>query len=265
MKSLRARRQLVFLMVLSAALVMGFHRIDTLSGLRIDWSMPLGSIDEAGAEAAAMTTLRYVGLVVAYWVLASTTISLAALHAQRPDVLSAVKLVSLPGIRRILDRALAAALAASIASSPLSPALAEEVPASPHVMFDINSDGVPVPLIRLDNAAPAGASFDLETPRIETPQVRIPRPENPVAVAPAITPAASPPQPVVRSNTYEVVSGDSLWLIAARQVGDTTDIDGVADYWRLLVADNTTTLRSGDPNLIFPGEIIALPGVSPSP
>jgi nucleoid-associated protein YgaU len=255
MKSLSTRRELAFLMVLSAALVMGFHWVGELSGLRIDWSTPLGWVDEAGAEEVAMATLRYVGLVVGYWVLASATLSLVALQAQRPNLLTAVKLVSLPGIRRILDRALAAALAASLASSPVPPAQAEEVPASPQVMFDINSDGVPIPLIRLDNGFPVAASSDHETPRIETPQVRIPQYEHPT----------SRNQPVAHSDTYEVVGGDNLWLIAERQIGDTPDIDRVTDYWRRLVANNTPTLRSGDPNLIFPGEVIALPGVESSP
>ena len=35
--------------------------------------------------------------------------------------------------------------------------------------------------------------------------------------------------------------------------------DAIARYWQRLIAANRTTLRSGDPSLIFPGEVITLP------
>jgi hypothetical protein len=33
----------------------------------------------------------------------------------------------------------------------------------------------------------------------------------------------------------------------------------IAEYWERVVALNRATLRSGNPSLIFPGEIVALP------
>jgi hypothetical protein len=54
------------------------------------------------------------------------------------------------------------------------------------------------------------------------------------------------------------VAGDNLWSIAAAHIGARRAAD-VAPYWRQVVDANRSTLRSGDPNLIFPGELVALP------
>jgi nucleoid-associated protein YgaU len=57
--------------------------------------------------------------------------------------------------------------------------------------------------------------------------------------------------------------GDNLWLIAqaalARDPAAPVDDPAVARYWRDVIRVNRRTLRSGDPSLIFPGEIITLP------
>jgi len=51
---------------------------------------------------------------------------------------------------------------------------------------------------------------------------------------------------------YTVKSGDTLSLIAAREYGDQT-------LWRRIWSANQTRLRSGDPEIIFPGETIIIP------
>jgi nucleoid-associated protein YgaU len=59
------------------------------------------------------------------------------------------------------------------------------------------------------------------------------------------------------------VPGDNLWRIARARIEASAPqraTDGeIVRYWRRLVDANRTTLRSGDPNLIFPGEILRLP------
>jgi nucleoid-associated protein YgaU len=112
------------------------------------------------------------------------------------------------------------------------------------------------------------------------PVVRAPAPTAPSA--PAETPPASLPlradAPVVAGDaparvrasvatshrTYVVRAGDNLWAIARAEVTRTTgtnavDDAAVAQYWQHLVAANRATLRSGDPSLIFPGEVVTLP------
>ncbi|GIU89676.1 MAG: hypothetical protein KatS3mg010_0775 [Acidimicrobiia bacterium] len=58
--------------------------------------------------------------------------------------------------------------------------------------------------------------------------------------------------------------GDNLWRIAAAEVARVDGTERAADaavfpYWRALVDANRATLRSGDPALIVPGEVITLP------
>jgi hypothetical protein len=61
-----------------------------------------------------------------------------------------------------------------------------------------------------------------------------------------------------------VVPGDNLWQIARVEVtrvrgSDRVDDAQVARYWQRVIAANRSTLRSGDPSLIFPGEVVTLP------
>jgi len=56
------------------------------------------------------------------------------------------------------------------------------------------------------------------------------------------------PKPTI-GRPYTIVKGDTLYHIAAAAYGDPTQ-------WRVIWKNNQTRLRSGDPNLIFPGEII---------
>ncbi|HSK97590.1 MAG TPA: hypothetical protein VK891_13305, partial [Euzebyales bacterium] len=72
-------------------------------------------------------------------------------------------------------------------------------------------------------------------------------------------PARAGPQP---GSAYTVRTGDHLWNIAASVVGAQgaiADRRAVASYWAELVRSATPQLRSGDPNLIYPGETLELP------
>ena len=84
----------------------------------------------------------------------------------------------------------------------------------------------------------------------QPPPVPIPYP----LPAPGAPPPTAPPP---ASNGWTVRAGDNLWSIAAR-----VDHAHTARYWASLVALDTPHLRSRNPNLIFPGEQLALP---PSP
>jgi nucleoid-associated protein YgaU len=70
------------------------------------------------------------------------------------------------------------------------------------------------------------------------------------------------------SGSYTVVAGDTLWDIAARRVAESTGRAmaqltnaEVVTYWVRVCEANRTRLRSGDPNLIYAGEVIDLPEV----
>ena len=59
--------------------------------------------------------------------------------------------------------------------------------------------------------------------------------------------------------------GDNLWIIAraalAQSGAHRPSEHDVARYWRAVIVANRSTLRSGNPSLIYPGEIVALPPI----
>lgn len=65
------------------------------------------------------------------------------------------------------------------------------------------------------------------------------------------------------SGSVVVASGDHLWKISQTHLdqvlGRTAEPGEVAPYWRSVIEMNQEHLRSGDPDLIFPGEVISLP------
>jgi len=56
-----------------------------------------------------------------------------------------------------------------------------------------------------------------------------------------------------------VEPGDHLWKISEKRLNATETDPDVAPYWRKVIDLNLPTLRSGDPDLIFPGELVTLP------
>ena len=71
------------------------------------------------------------------------------------------------------------------------------------------------------------------------------------------------PQPG-EDTRVTVEPGDHLWKISAHHLGD-NHAEVVAPYWRQVVVVNTPRLRSGDPDLIYPGEEIELPPIERQP
>jgi hypothetical protein len=77
------------------------------------------------------------------------------------------------------------------------------------------------------------------------------------------------PAPIARTPHQDervvVRPADNLWEIAraelTRRTGALPDDRQVVHYWRSVIEANRSTLRSGNPSLIFPGEIVALPPV----
>lgn len=70
----------------------------------------------------------------------------------------------------------------------------------------------------------------------------------------------------VSSATVVVVSGDHIWKISKESLGGELDREPrneeVHPYWLETIEINLDSLRSGDPNLIYPGEELVLPSAS---
>jgi nucleoid-associated protein YgaU len=148
--------------------------------------------------------------------------------------------------RRALDWAppfarhvLRAALAGSLAVAP-----------PPPVTVHVGTDGRLTPGTRPAHPAPSQKTTTTTT----TAPRRAPQP-TPRHAAPRATHTTP--------SRYRVRPGDNLWTIARdelrRRAGRGPDDREIAPYWLRLIAANRATLRSGDPNLIYPGEILELP------
>jgi hypothetical protein len=203
---------------------------------------------------ALVAGLRWVAMVGAWWLFAGTLVYVAAVVTRVPAAVRAVRWAALPPVRRVVD---AAFVATVVGGAVLAPATAGARGAGPP----------PTTLVR-DGRGGDLASLPPATAAVPTP------PAGPPASAPAPTAAAVPPvalsPPAVSVEVQMVVApGDDLWALAAARLattrgiapGDVADAE-IAPYWVAVCERNRGALASGDPNLIFPGEIVTLPPVS---
>jgi nucleoid-associated protein YgaU len=65
-----------------------------------------------------------------------------------------------------------------------------------------------------------------------------------------VKPAPAPPEPEPEFTFYTIVSGDSLWKIAARFYGN-------GAKWQTLFEENKEVIQN--PDLIYPGQVIRVP------
>lgn len=82
-------------------------------------------------------------------------------------------------------------------------------------------------------------------------------PANQVRVPVSVNPEGAEPSP--EADSVIVQKGDHLWKISARHLGNEVSNNEVAPYWLEVIDVNTPHLRSGDPDLIYPGEVVTLP------
>jgi len=124
--ALRRTGSLPALVALEVGAVIGLHRLGGLAAFQIPWrhfGRDLGAwLLYSPVEDVLGAVLRMVALLVAWWLLASTALYLAASVTRVPALIRGVEWLALPVVRRVADRAVAVALATSIAGA--SPAVA---------------------------------------------------------------------------------------------------------------------------------------------
>lgn len=103
------------------------------------------------------------------------------------------------------------------------------------------------------------AAVVADEPVVRAPMAPAAPPVIPAAPADPAA-AAEPAAPVeAAARTHVVAAGENLWQIARAELGGDPGRAEIAAYWRLVVDANLSTLRSGNPNLIYPGEAVTLP------
>ena len=108
---LRRTGSLLGLLGLELGAVLGLHWLGRFPGLRIDWDEPVRWLLSSPVQEILGALLRTVGLVMAYWLLASTVLYLLASLTRLPAAVRAVSWATIPMVRRVADHALAVTLA----------------------------------------------------------------------------------------------------------------------------------------------------------
>jgi nucleoid-associated protein YgaU len=155
-------------------------------------------------------------------------------------------------------------LSAEVSGTPTTPTAVDEPdhPLPPFLVIAPSDGDLPAVVVG-DDARTDDATSDVTTDTRPTPIPPFLRTEgggrSPVATAPAVSAIGG------GATSYTVVAGDHLWAIAGRRLtemsGRHPDQSDLARYWVRVVDANRSRIRSGDPDLIFPGEVIELPEV----
>src|SRR5918999_4015063 len=87
---LRRAGSLLGLLGVELGAVLGLHRLGRFPGLRIGWDEPVPWVLSSPVQEVLGALLRTVGLVMAYWLLASTVLYLLARLTRLPAVVRAV-------------------------------------------------------------------------------------------------------------------------------------------------------------------------------
>lgn len=212
--------------------------IGSPAGIVVDWADPLGWIDRNPPELAIAAVARLAGLLLVGWVLATTLVYVTArLAGLDGDVLG---YLSIGPLRRMVDTL----LAANLVIAAITPAGAAIDPHPPLV-------------------APAPASEMVDPGYVPVPAGF---PDEDVVGGEAPDPAGdalASAGPV----TVTVAPGDHFWALAERRLsaawGRCPSDAEIAPYWVRVVAENRDRIRSGNPDLIFPGELVVLPAIDP--
>jgi hypothetical protein len=236
------------LMVVGPALaIAALHRLGSLPWIQVDWSDVPGWLDRATLEEAIAATVRLIALTAAYWLTSSTVLYLAASLSRVPALVRAAGAVTLPLSRRLVDGVAMTTIAFSSMAAPM-------------VAASMTADAAPAPTMTV---IPPQQVVPTQSPTTTTLSDHPPVPVAPdLPIDPTSHPPRPAPQPAVDDH-LEVVSGDNLWNVSKRHLaaltGRTPSDAEIHRYWRRVIDLNLGRLRSGDPDLIYPGEVIFMP------
>lgn len=253
---LRALIGVMTAIALPALMVVALHRLGSLDWLRVDFGDLDGWLRRTRAEDALAAVLRYVALAGGYWLLGSTLVYLLARISGSVRMIDRTSILTLPAVRRATDRLVVGTIAVSALAGPavaVTNVWGDRQPAV-EVIDPIET--------RLGTTAPAVEPVvDLRPLEEADEEVSTP----PVRLGPSLDrPGAEPAITISDGAHLEVVvtEGDHLWALAERRISSTLGRPAadheVAPYWRDVVSSNPE-IRSGNPDVIYPGEVIVLP------
>jgi nucleoid-associated protein YgaU len=214
---------------------------------------------------------RLAALAIAWYLLGVTVMgaTLRACRAQRLAQL--VDKVTVPAVRRLL----ATTMTMTVATSGLGALTAAAQVPGPDGAAGRGTTTVVIP----EGPPTMGPTEPTEPPPTITmhrlpdadPGVEpVPDPEpEPVAPSSGVEPGPGPDARSPVPERWEVAPGECLWSISeavlTRAWGRTPSEGEVAPYWRRLIEANRASLADRDnPDLVFPGQVFAVPAPTPA-
>jgi nucleoid-associated protein YgaU len=232
--------------------------VGSLTGLQ-------GWLETRSPVGAALAVVRLAALAVGYHLLAAMALATLARRRDRVVVAAGAARAAVPALRHLVGAvaglSLSAATTATATAAPGVPGAAsdatgtEPAPAAAPTtatLTNLTVGTVTLGRLDVDRRDPAG-HVTLE--RLD------PAPTDPTD--PTEQPStATPHGPAAAGRTHVVVPGDHLWALADAELaaGAAVPPTGVAvdDYWMRVIRANP---QLGDPDLLFPGEVVVLPPV----
>lgn len=242
MSALRRVLPLVGLLAAVAAAVGLLHALGDQPWARVGTGDPGRWMAATPPVEALMAVLRLAGLAVGWWLLATTTATTVAALARAERVSRWVRPLTWAPGRRAADRAVAAGVSVVLVVSGVPSWAGETAPPPPPPL------GEPA----VGDAAPSGRDERREPAGVRN----VEEPDG----------TGDGRDAEEATRTHEVAGGENLWVIAAEDLAARRgvsaaelDEEAVAAHWHAVIEANADRLRSGDPDLVFPGERLRLP------
>lgn len=253
-------------------------------GAWADWAAARSPVE------AGFAVLTLVVVVLAWYLLAVMALATGGRLLRARRLLRVADALTLPllrpGVHAVLGVGLAGAAVAGAAAAP-APRSGVRPLHAVHASLVVAGEPGRVPLGSLPNAFAATVADDLASAPVmrllppeglreaeaddpaSAPVMRLLPPEEASAPGPVPPPAEAVPAPPVDAR-WEVRPGDHLWSVAVNVLqkawGDPATDDEVAPYWQRLVEANRAVLADpANADLIYPGQILAVPSPPPAP
>ena len=264
---MRLYRTIILSALLGGGLGSAGHFLLQLRGE--SWLPGPGEILNARPDEAIYGAVWLLAVAATAWVTLTAVLSVFAYTSRLPAAIRAVEWMTLPPIRRLARRF--AALLLAVGNLAMAPAVvgATELPPVPVVVTDEQSVGSTV-------QPPGGAYHDPSTDFAVPVPLRADDDAVHLTIAPARhrpPVAVGIPVPLVagENNTddlsgtvsYTVQPGDSMWSVTVAYLshlhGEQPAAAAITRVWREVIDLNRDRIRSGNPDVIFPGEELLLP------
>lgn len=227
------------------------------------WIPRPSEILDAPPLEAVYGSVWLLAVAVAAWLVGSAVLSVCVYVTRIPAAIRAVEWVTVGPIQRLARRIAAAILALSSLSAghPVGAALLPPIP----VAASEHEAGMGS---RSEESAPPEVSKPWFVRSIyETRSVSsgVSEPEGRIGISlpTRIRSGLGAGTVAGEYTTYVVQPGDSIWSVSSRHAernrSGPVPISLVIEVWRQVVELNRDRIRSGDPDLIHPGEMLLLP------